>query len=187
MHTAQPFCEDIFFLEPSHSVGFSRGPTFYSYKMVALTPWGEFHGVPCCVFSQCVILNWTNSVSFQKTMYPFKTFLKKTQNRSRRFRQMFFFIVDTASKRRSVYNTVAQHLGTRGWWGSSARWSQSSRRSRRKRSCWNLQHGGMRFRQRNDWNILKMGGTSKWVVYNGQSHSNGDFKHESVHIIGQSD
>ena len=36
------FVRSFFALEPSHSVGFSQGPTFYSYKMVALTPWGEF-------------------------------------------------------------------------------------------------------------------------------------------------
>ena len=31
-------------LEPNHSAGFSQDPAFYSYKMVALTPWGEFQG-----------------------------------------------------------------------------------------------------------------------------------------------
>ena len=42
MHTAPPFCKGKNSLEPSHSVGFSQYPAFYSYKMVALTPWGEF-------------------------------------------------------------------------------------------------------------------------------------------------
>ena len=34
-------------MEPSHSVGFSQGPTFYSYKMVALTLGVNFNGVIC--------------------------------------------------------------------------------------------------------------------------------------------
>ena len=42
MHTALPVCKETNSLEPNHSVGSSQDPAFYSYKMVALTPWGEF-------------------------------------------------------------------------------------------------------------------------------------------------
>ena len=44
MHTAPPFCQEKKSLAPNHSVGFSRDPAFYSYKVWALTCWGEFHG-----------------------------------------------------------------------------------------------------------------------------------------------
>ena len=41
MHTAPPFCKEKKSLEPNHSVCFSQDPAFYSYKMVAPTPWGR--------------------------------------------------------------------------------------------------------------------------------------------------
>ena len=44
MHTAPPFCKEKEPLESNQPVGFSQDPVFYSYKMVAPTPWGEFQG-----------------------------------------------------------------------------------------------------------------------------------------------